>query len=43
MHNEVMIDHEGKCPKCGMNLTKKKMTAPQLKMLNEGTYTKLKE
>ena len=43
MHNEVMSDHEGKCPKCGMNLTKQKMTAPQLKMLNEGTFTKPKE
>ena len=43
MHNEVMSDHEGKCPKCGMNLTKQKMTAPQQKMVNEGTYTKPKE
>ena len=43
MHNEVMSDHEGKCPKCGMNLTKQKMTAAQQKMMNEGTYTKPKE
>ena len=43
MHNEVMSDHEGKCPKCGMNLTKQKMTEAQQKMMNEGTYTKPKE
>ncbi len=26
MHNEVMSDHEGECPKCGMKLVKQKMT-----------------
>ena len=40
MHNEVMSDHQGKCPKCGMKLVKQKMTAEQQKMMNEGTYTK---
>ena len=40
MHNEVMSDHSGKCPKCGMKLVKQKMTAEQQKMMNEGTYTK---
>lgn len=40
MHNEVMSDHEGECPKCGMKLEKKKMTAEQEKMMSEGTYTK---
>ena len=40
MHNEVMSDHPGKCPKCGMKLVKQKMTAEQQKMMNEGTYTK---
>ena len=40
MHNEVMSDHHGKCPKCGMKLVKQKMTAEQQKMMNEGTYTK---
>ena len=40
MHNEVMSDHQGKCPKCGMQLVKQKMTAEQQKMMNEGTYTK---
>ena len=40
MHNEVMSDHYGKCPKCGMKLVKQKMTAEQQKMMNEGTYTK---
>ena len=43
MHNEVMSVHEGECPKCGMKLTKQKMTAEQQKMMNEGTYTKPKE
>ncbi len=43
MHNEVMSDHTGECPKCGMNLVKQKMTADQLKMMNEGTYVKPKE
>ncbi len=43
MHNEVMSDHEGKCPKCEMKLVKQKMTAEQQKMMNEGTYLKPKE
>ncbi len=43
MHNEVMSNHEGECPKCGMKLVKQKMTAEQQKMMNEGTYTKPKE
>ena len=40
MHNEVMSDKTGKCPKCGMTLVKQKMTDEQMKMMNEGTYTK---
>ena len=40
MHNEVMSDHKGECPKCGMKLTKQKMTVEQEKMMKEGTYTK---
>ena len=43
MHNEVMSDHEGECPKCGMKLVKQKMTAEQQKMMNEGTYVKPKQ
>lgn len=43
MHNEVMSDQPGECPKCGMKLTKEKMTAEQQKMMNEGTYTKPKQ
>ena len=43
MRNELMSDHAGKCPKCGINLIEQKMTAPQQKMMNEGTYTKPKE
>ena len=40
MHNEVMGDKPGVCPKCGMTLVKQKMTGAQMKMLKEGTYTK---
>lgn len=43
MHNEVMGDKPGECPKCSMKLIKQKMTAEQQKMMNEGTYTKPKE
>jgi hypothetical protein len=43
MHNEVMSDKPGKCPKCEMDLVKQKMTAEQKKMMDEGTYTKPKE
>ena len=43
MHNEVMSDKAGKCPKCGMALVKQKMTEEQKKMMKEGTYIKPKE
>lgn len=43
MHNEVMSDHPGKCPKCEMKLVKQKMTDGQMKMMQEGTYVKPKE
>ena len=43
MHNEVMSDKPGKCPKCEMNLVKQKMTDEQMKMMKEGTHTKPKE
>ena len=43
MHNEVMGNHEGKCPKCGMKLVKQKMTADQEKMMKEDTYVKPKQ
>ncbi len=43
MHNEVMSNHEGECPKCGMKLTKEKMTEAQMKMMKEGTYIKPKQ
>lgn len=43
MHNEVMSNHSGDCPKCGMKLIKQKMTAAQQKMMKEGTYVKPKE
>ena len=42
MHNEVMSDKTGKCPKCGMTLVKQKMTDEQMIMMKEGTYTKPK-
>lgn len=40
MHNEVMSDHTGECPKCNMRLEKQKMTDAQMKMMKEGTFTK---
>ena len=43
MHNEVMSDHAGECPKCGMELEKQQMTAAQQKLMNEGTYVKPKQ
>lgn len=43
MHNEVMSTQTGKCPKCGMKLTKQRMTDDQMKMMKEGSYTKPKE
>lgn len=43
MYNEVLSDHSGECPKCGMTLVKQKMTPEQQKMIKEGTYTKPKE
>ena len=43
MHNEVMSNHPGECPKCGMKLVKQKMTPEQEKMTKEGTYVKPKE
>ena len=43
MHNEVMSDQPGKCPKCGMTLVKQKMTSEQQKMMSEGTYIRPKK
>lgn len=43
MHNEVMSNHPGECPKCGMKLVKQKRTPEQEKMMKEGTYVKPKE
>jgi ssDNA-binding Zn-finger/Zn-ribbon topoisomerase 1 len=43
MHNEVMSEKPGKCPKCGMALVKQKMTEEQMKMMKEGTYIQPKE
>lgn len=43
MHNEVMSDHPGKCPKCGMTLVKQKMTEEQKKMKAQGTFVKPNE
>ncbi|MDQ6763276.1 MAG: hypothetical protein M3015_11695 [Bacteroidota bacterium] len=40
MHNEVMDDHPGECPECGMKLVKQKMTPKQEKMKKEGTYVR---
>ena len=43
MHNDVLSDKPGKCPKCGMALVKQKMTNEQMKMMEEGTYIKPKD
>ena len=43
MHNEVMSNEPGTCPKCGMDLVKQKMTSEQETMMKEGTYVKSKE
>ncbi len=42
MHNEVMSDHPGKCPKCGMTLVKMKMTDKQKQMMKDNSYIKPK-
>ena len=43
MHNEVMSDHAGKCPKCEMDLVKQTMTDEQKKLKENGNYVKPKE
>jgi len=40
MHQNVLSDKPGKCPVCGMNLEKQKMTAEQEEMKKEGTYVR---
>jgi hypothetical protein len=43
MHTEVMSDHPGKCPKCGMKLVKQKMTPEQQRIKADNSYIKSKE
>lgn len=43
MHQEVISDHTGECPKCGMTLVKQKITAQQKKLFDEGKYVKVKD
>ena len=43
MHQEVISDHPGECPKCGMTLVKQELTADQKKMLQDGNFVKPKE
>ncbi len=43
MHQEVISDNPGECPKCGMTLVKQKITAKQKKMLEDGNYVKPKD
>ena len=43
MHQEVISDHPGECPKCGMTLVKQKITADQKKMLLDNSYVKPKD
>ena len=40
MHNEVMSERPGSCPKCGMDLVKQKMTDDQKKMKETVNYVK---
>ena len=40
MHNEILSDNPGKCPKCGMTLLKQLLTADQHQLLKNGNYTK---
>lgn len=42
MHQEVISDHPGECPKCGMTLVKQKITPMQKKLFDEGKYVKVK-
>ena len=42
MHNEVISNEPGKCPRCGMTLVKQKITNEQMKMMKEGNYVKPK-
>ncbi|HSN09292.1 MAG TPA: heavy metal-binding domain-containing protein [Hanamia sp.] len=42
MHQEVISDHPGECPKCGMTLVKQKITPTQKKLWDEGKYVKVK-
>ena len=43
MHQEVISDHSGECPKCGMTLVKQKITADQKKLLQDGNYVEPKD
>jgi hypothetical protein len=43
MHNDVLSNKGGKCPKCGMTLVKRNITDAQLKLIKEGTYIKPKD
>jgi Cu(I)/Ag(I) efflux system membrane fusion protein len=42
MHQEVISDHPGECPKCGMTLVKQKITPMQKKLFDEGKYVTVK-
>jgi hypothetical protein len=43
MHQEVITDHPGECPKCGMTLVKQKITPQQKKLVEQGKYVKVKD
>ena len=43
MHKEVMSDHPGKCPICGMELIKQKMTDEQKRLKESGKSVKPKD
>ena len=43
MHNEVLSNKAGTCPKCGMKLLKQSLTSKQQKLYKEGKFLKSKE
>jgi len=43
MDDSVLSAHGGKCPECGMDLVKKKITPAQRKLIKEGEYIQPKE
>ena len=43
MHQDVVSDHSGQCPVCGMTLVKQKITRKEYKLVQDGDYIKVKD